>query len=105
MVCVMILFLAQVDLLCADAVAADIREAEARTEIPVDDSCGLSLDLNEQFCRTSLRLVALEPRLYSIIPLLISPDDHLSGHFNQYELVESSLWRQPSQAAFCVFLI
>lgn len=101
----MILFLSQVDLLCADAVAADIREVEARAEIPVDDSCGLSLDLNEQFCRTSLRLVALEPCLYPIISLMISPADHLSGHFNQYEFVESSFWRQPSQAAFCVFRI
>ena len=33
LVCVMILFLSQVDLLCADAVAADIQKVEARADI------------------------------------------------------------------------
>lgn len=101
----MILFLSQVDLLCADAVAADMREVEARAEIPVDGDNGLSLDLNEQFCRTSLRIVGLEPLLHSLYPLVLGQDGDLSDNFSLFDFEGTSFWRTPCQAVYCVFRI
>ena len=116
----MILFLSQVDLLCADAVAADIQKVEARADIPVDGdnglsldlneqfcrtSYGLSLDLNEQFCRTSLRIVGLEPRLDSLFSLILTQDGDLSDNFSLFDFEGTLFWRTPCQAVYCVFRI
>ena len=101
----MILFLSQVDLLCADAVAADMQKVEARADIPVDDDNGLSLDLNEQFCRTSLRIVSLEPRLDSLFSLILSQDGDLCDNFSLFDFEGTSFWRTPCQAVYCVFRI
>lgn len=105
LVCVMILFLSQVDLLCADAVAADIQKVEARADIPVDGDNGLSLDLNEQFCRTSLRIVGLEPRLDSFFSLILNQDGDLSDNFSLFDFGGTLFWRTPCQAVYCVFRI
>ena len=99
LVCVMILFLSQVDLLCADAVAADIQKVEARADN------GLSLDLNEQFCRTSLRIVGLEPRLDSLFSLILTQDGDLSDNFSLFDFEGTLFWRTPCQAVYCVFRI
>lgn len=101
----MILFLSQVDLLCADAVAADIQKVETRADIPVDGDNGLSLDLNEQFCRTSLRIVGLEPRLDSFFSLILNQDGDLSDNFSLFDFGETSFWRTPCRAVYCVFRI
>ena len=107
-ICVMILFLSQVDLLCADAVTADMREAEVHSTIPFDDEDeenSLYLDQSEQFCRTSLRVIGLEPQIFSLFSLIMSPEVGFSGNSLCLNFDEEPFWRQPNQAVYCIFLI